>query len=396
MPPAEPVPAEQAKVNTLLLGGIVSMSPLAIDICLPAISAIADAMNREEGVAQYIISFYLVGFAVGHLVWGSVSDRFGRLFALRIGIAGFLVTSIVAAFTLSFEIMLGARLLQGVCGGVSPVVGRAIARDVAEGPHTARLMATLTSIVGFTPLLAPIIGGALLTVFPWQSVFVFMVAFALLCTVGAWFFLPETNRQMDATALNPARILSNLRRFFSLRQCRYGLALAAIPGAGFISVITGGGPILMEHFGLSALQFGWVFAFGAGSFVLGSLVTRRLVVHRSVGVMVRWGVTATVLAGALEVWCALQPQTPLWLFWFATSVFFFGYGFLMPNGTAIASEPIADMAGLGIALLGFIQMASAAVVSLLAATFYSGDHRSVAALLAIAGLATGLVWWRGK
>ena len=152
----------------------------------------------------------------------------------------------------------------------------------------------------------------------------------------------------------------------------------------------------MEHFGLSSLQFGWIFAFGAGSYVLGSLVTRRLVVHRSVGVMVRWGVIAVMIGGALEIGCALQPETPLWFFWFATSVFFFGFGFLSPNGIAIASEPIADMAGLGIALIGFMQMAAAAVVSLLAASFYSGDHRSVAAILGISALATGIVWWRGK
>lgn len=380
----------------MLLGGIVSMSPLAIDICLPAISAIAAAMNRGEGVAQLIVSIYLIGFAIGHLVWGSVSDRFGRLFALRIGIAGFLAMSVIAALTLSFEVLLASRLLQGICGGVSPVVGRAIARDVADGPHAAALMATLTSIVGFTPLLAPIAGGALLWLFPWQSVFVFMVIFALFCMIGAWLYLPETNLQKDASALSPARILGNLRRFFGLRQCRYGLALAAVPGAGFIAIITGGGPILMNHFGLSSLQFGWIFAFGAGSFVIGSLVTRRLVVQRSIEVMVRWGVTAVVIGGLLEIWCAAQPDTPLWFFWSATCVYFFGYGFLMPNGTAIASQPIADMAGLGIALLGFIQMTSAAAVSLLAATFYSGDHRSVAAILTIGGLLTGVVWWRGK
>src|SRR3546814_643552 len=164
------------------LGRLSDVTATAISLCIPAQPTIAAGFGVPASSGGALVTAYLLGYGLGQLFWGLLADRFGRLPPLYVSLVCFVVASIVCATTGSFALLLAARGVQGIAGAAAPVIARAVARDQGGGIRSARLLSTMTVIVGLAPLLAPTIGSGLLTLFAWTAVFWFLAAFGAAAT----------------------------------------------------------------------------------------------------------------------------------------------------------------------------------------------------------------------
>src|ERR1700674_2704835 len=179
---------------TALLAVLTTLGPMSIDLYLPSLPEIEHLLRASPAQAELTISAYLVGFAVGQIIYGPVSDRYGRKPVLLAALSLFCVTSLICASAWSIETLIAARVLQalGACG--SAVLARAIVRDLHEGRQAARVLSLMATIFGIAPVVAPLIGGALQHAFGWRSAFVFIFAAGVVAIVAAQLLLPETLR----------------------------------------------------------------------------------------------------------------------------------------------------------------------------------------------------------
>ncbi|RMF13835.1 MAG: MFS transporter, partial [Alphaproteobacteria bacterium] len=290
---------EIARPLVFTLGGLVALSAVATDIALPAQPAIARTLGGDAAAAQWVVSTYLAGFALGQVVWGLASDRFGRLPAIRFGLALFLLASIALALAPTMGSFLIFRFCQGIAGGVGPVVARAIVRDIGAGQAGGRLMAMLTSLLGLGPLLAPIFASLVLLVAPWRTLFWLSAAYAAWLLLMQRRHLVETHRTPDPDTLSPARMGRNARRFLTHPRGIFGLLLVALPFGGYLTVVSASSTVLEQVYHVPATLFGWVFAIAAAGFSLGSLISRHLLHRYSNERVLTVGVILLALAGVV-------------------------------------------------------------------------------------------------
>ncbi|GIX17089.1 MAG: Bcr/CflA family drug resistance efflux transporter [Rhodothalassiaceae bacterium] len=391
----EPAAGHLRLATRATLGGLVALSAVATDIALPAQPVIAAALGGSATDAQWVVSSYLAGFAGGQILWGMASDHWGRLPAIRLGLAGFALVSIMLALAPRMDLFLLLRLVQGLTGGVGPVVARAIVRDLSGGAAGGRLMAGLTALLGLGPLLAPLAASAILLVLPWQALFWLSAGYALVLLVAARRTLWETRRG-PGQGLGLAALGRGARRFLAIPACRTGLLLVALPFAGYLTVIAASSTVLEAVYGVPPTLFGAVFATAAIGFSGGSLIARRLLRHRNLAEVLSAG-TALLALSALGLGAVmaglLEGLVPFWGF---VSLFIFGVGVLLPSATMLALEHVPEIAGLAAALIGTVQLAGGALVSALAAAAFDGTPRAMITVLLASAAAAILVRLAGR
>src|ERR1700733_4002896 len=177
---------------TLLLSLLTALGPLSMDMYLPSLPAIGEALGAPIAQVQLTISSYLIGFAVGQMIYGPISDRYGRRPVILAALALNCVAAVVCAFTQSIGALTVARFIQALGGAGCIVLARAAVRDLYSGVRAGRELSLMGSITAFAPIVAPAIGGVLQTAFGWRAIFVLLVIFALFAAAMAARFLPET------------------------------------------------------------------------------------------------------------------------------------------------------------------------------------------------------------
>lgn len=374
---------EIARPLVLTLGGLVALSAVATDIALPAQPAIARTLGGDAAAAQWVVSTYLAGFALGQVVWGLASDRFGRVPAIRLGLFFFLVASMALALAPTMGSFLIFRFCQGIAGGVGPVVARAIVRDLGAGQAGGRLMAMLTSLLGLGPLLAPIFASLVLLLAPWRTLFWLSAAYAAWLLVMQRRYLVETHRAPDPNTLSPARMGHNARRFLTHPRGLFGLLLVALPFGGYLTVVSASSTVLEQVYHVPATLFGWVFAIAAAGFSLGSLISRHLLHRYSNERVLTVGVILLALAGVGLAVGLIFSVIPLVAFWAAVSLFILGVGMVLPTATMVALSPVPEIAGFAASLIGLAQLATGAGVSAIAAAAYDGTPRAMMVALVL-------------
>jgi DHA1 family bicyclomycin/chloramphenicol resistance-like MFS transporter len=350
----------------LLMSATVA-SQLALTIFLPAMPALARHFDVAYGTAQLMLSVYLFAFAFAQLAVGPLSDSLGRRPVLLASLAVFTAGSIGCALSPTIETLIASRLVQacGACGGV--VLGRAIVRDSRSGAEAPRAMGYMASAMALAPALAPLLGGQLLVHFGWRSNFWFTAAVGFAMLVAVWHMLGETAPKA------PPRTTSVVRDYLEgfrvvLRERRFiGLMIAATCASSGFNVFFAGGPILLiQVMGVAAELFGWFTLAWAGNFVIGSLVSSRLQgrVRSLLLIPVGQGVL-TAGAVAMMATALLGYVTPLALI-VPLMLMGWGNGLNMPNAmaNALISVP-ANRVGAASALMGFVQMVAAALLTLL-------------------------------
>src|SRR5471030_2193989 len=196
---------------TALLAALSAIGPLTTDMYLPSLPDIARQLGASTAQVQLTISAYLIGFAVGQILYGPVSDRHGRKPVLLAALALYCVASLACALSTSIEMLIVARFVQALGGSGGIVLARAVVRDLYSGVRAGRELSLIGSVMALAPVLAPIVGGVLQTGFGWRSIFVTLIAAGLACASIVWFLLPETLSARATEPVSPSTMLKSYR-----------------------------------------------------------------------------------------------------------------------------------------------------------------------------------------
>src|SRR6202167_2846278 len=276
---------------TLLLSFLTALGPLTMDMYLPSLPAIGQALGASTVQVQLTISSYLIGFAAGQIVYGPVSDRIGRRPVILAALVLYGVATIVCAVAQSIEILIAVRFVQALGGAGCIVLARAAVRDLYSGVRAGRELSLMGLITAFAPIVAPTIGGALEMAYSWRAIFFLLMVFALFAAAMAARFLPET-LPPERRDSRPFSIREMVALYRSVLVHRGFLALVAILSMTFVGLFAwiSGAPIVMQsaRYGLTPFTFGIVFASGAGGYMIGAYTASKVVMRfgldRTIGI----------------------------------------------------------------------------------------------------------------
>ena len=380
-------------VVTALLTALVALGPMSTDLYLPSLPGLLRHFDADIAEVQLTLSVFLVGLAVGQLVYGPLSDRFGRRPVLLAGLILYVVASVICALAPSVPTLIAARLLQAIGACAGPVVCRAVVRDVHGREGAARILSYMGAAMALAPALGPILGGFVEAWLGWRA------NFAILCIYGAVglaltaAILPETapHRGESGGGLDAA-----LRGYLGLlgQRVYIGFVLCcALAYGGIFCFISGSSFVFVDIIGLAPQLYGVCFGAIVLGYILGTLVGGRLTRRIGVERLVRTGGLISAVGGLallLSVWTTGASVAGILL---PTVIYMVGTGLVLPNAMAGAIGPFPRMAGTAAALLGFVQMGLAAAGGVAIGHLANGTAIPMAAGIALAGLLQPLIYW---
>jgi DHA1 family bicyclomycin/chloramphenicol resistance-like MFS transporter len=367
------------------------MAALTVDISLPAIPAMVEALVTNLPRGQQIVGIFMAGMACGQIPAGLFSDRLGRLPVLYVGTTLFSVGAIIASAADSIDLLLAARFLQGFGAASAIVLSRAIVRDIASGKEAARLMSLMTMIFTAAPVVAPSIGALLVAQWGWRAPFILIACVGFLGLYGIRANLVETH--VPSTSEHPVRQLqSSIREFFSHRQSIFGLLLIVLAPLGFMPVITVSAALVVEIYGYSVQAYGLIFACAGLSILVGAAVNRLLVTRLDMMQLITTGVVLAAISSSQLIIIAWLGHAPLWWLWGNVCLFMFMVAILMPNAMVVALDPLPRIAGVASSIIGTLQNLVAAGSAMVGALIYNGTVRNSILIIGTAGIAIILVF----
>ncbi|WP_460524749.1 Bcr/CflA family multidrug efflux MFS transporter [Flindersiella endophytica] len=383
-PSARPTPKIAPLV--LLLGTITAIGPMSIDLYLPAFPTLTRELSTSESMVQLTLTACLVGLAVGQILVGPLSDAIGRRKPLLVGMSLYSVASLVCAFAPTIEALTFGRFLQGLAGSAGAVLSQALLRDLVEGPMVARVMSRLILVIGVAPVLAPTLGGQLLTLTGWRGLFWVLTAFGVVLTMVVTFFVRETlpverrvRGGLRATVGTYRRILAD----------KVFLAYAAISTLGFVMIfgyVSGSPFAYQEVHGVSPQTFGLLFGLNAVGMVITSQLNAWLVLRISPQTILTRAVPMSALAAL-----SLLFTTSTGLFGLAglaapLFVLMSSIGLVLSNSGASALNQHPESAGSAAAFVGMSQFVIGAFAGPLIGIAGTGTAVPMAAVITFGAL----------
>ncbi|GAP51755.1 bicyclomycin resistance protein [Streptomyces azureus] len=347
-------PGRRARL-ALALGSLSAFGALTIDMYLPAMPGMAHELQTSMPLVQLTLTVFVIGLAIGQVIVGPLSDMWGRRRPLLIGMALYVAGSLWCAMAPDVGWLVGGRILQSLGAAAATVLARAIVRDLFDGTAMTRFFSTLMLVNGVAPIVAPVIGGQLLTVATWRAMFVVLAALGAALLLAVVFTLPES---LPAGRRQPARLTGTLRTFRALatdwHYLRYVLA-AALMFAAVFAYISGSSFVLQDGYRLTPQQFSLVFgANGLGIVLFGQ--ANSLLVGRAADehTLLRISLTVATLGGLGVLACAaLRLPLPMLLTCLFTVVSMLGIVFA--NATSLALTRHGSAAGAASSLQGLLQ-----------------------------------------
>jgi DHA1 family bicyclomycin/chloramphenicol resistance-like MFS transporter len=359
---------------------MTAVGPISIDMYLPGFPDI----EREFGVdgVENTMGAYLLGVAFGQLVYGPLSDRFGRKPPLYAAFALYALGALACALAVSLDMLTVARVVQALGGCAGMVIGRAIVRDRSDVSESARAFSTLAMIVSVGPVIAPAAGGVVVAALGWRATFVFQAAVGVGLLVAMHALLTEVRSPEAAPPTSPLRAYAMLLR----DRVLVGNALIAGFGMGAMFGYVSGAPtVLIERYGLSAHAFGSLIALNGGAFFVASrLNIRALRTSTPERVLQRFIWAPFALSVALLL-VSLLTSTPLWAFVPLQLAFFVSVGCINPNAFALALARHGAQAGAASALMGALQSVIAMTAGFAVAYFNDGEPATLAEIMTVGG-----------
>lgn len=366
-----------------LMALMMALTALSIDIMLPSLPQIGAAFAvPHPNDAQQIVTGYMLGLALGQLVWGPVSDRFGRKHPLLLGLLVFAVGSIASIAATSFGVLLWARVLQGFGGASARVISVAIVRDLYAGRQMSRVMSIVMMVFITVPVIAPTIGQALAHVGSWRWAFYVLLAVAVISIVWAGLRLPETARSGSVAGQGYTSMA--LAVITTPATLGYSVASGFMFGT-LVSYIVSAQQVFVDVFALGS-AFPIVFGALACSMALASFTNAQLVQRLGMRRLSHLALVGFIAASLLLAGLSLLGQPPFWLFGLLLAAAFFGFGLIVPNFNAIAMQPMGRMAGMASSLIGFFTTAAGAAIGWVVGRLFDGTVRPLSLGFALAGV----------
>lgn len=352
-----------------LAAALMATNALAIDSMLPALPEMAEALGiAAANQRQWIITSYLLGFGVSQIFYGTISDRYGRRPVLLFGLTVYVLASIGAALSNSFETMMIARVVQGIGAAATRVLVVSIVRDCYSGRDMARVMSLALIVFLAVPILAPSIGQAILIVAPWRWIFGILTAFGAAVMLWVMFKLPETQHPEDRKPIDIANVSAAFRTTLTSRiGVGYMLAMAFVLG-GLFGFINSAQQVFVDVFNvphLFTIVFAGIALFMAAASLLNSRIVGRLGMRRvSHGALIGY-----ILFTGTHALVALSGHETLLLFALFQGGAMFCFGLIGPNFGALAMDPLGHVAGTASSVQGFVTTVVGALLG-----FYIGQH----------------------
>ncbi|MDZ8276879.1 multidrug effflux MFS transporter [Microbacterium aquimaris] len=360
--PGDALPTSRRVLYVILLGALTALGPFTIDLYLPAFPVLESDFQTTAAAIQLTLTGTMIGFGLGQLVVGPLSDKVGRRIPLLAVTALHVVASIAAAIAPTLLLLGVARVFMGIGAAAGGVVAMAIVRDLFGGKRLVVMLSRLALVVGVAPVVAPLIGAALLEVMPWRGLFVVLACYGAVMFLAAIVFIPET--------LPPARrhdqgSMTMRQRYRSVLSDRVFLGVLVIGGmsfSGLFSYLSASPFLFQQTHGLDAQQYGMLFAVNSLGVVLGVQTASRLAARFGPQWVLAFSTAVLVLAGSaiivtdqlgLGLWGTVVP-----LFVFMTAV-----GFTMPCVQVLALDRHPKAAGTAASLLGAVNFGVAGMVS---------------------------------
>lgn len=339
---------------------------------LPGFPTIAADLGTSIDRVQYSLTAYLVGIAVGQLLYGPLLDRFGRKHPLYAGLAVYIVASVGCAFSRSIDALIAMRFLQALGGCAGMVAAQTLVRDLIPSNRTAQAFSSITLVIAVSPMIAPTAGGYVAAAFGWESIFFLLAFITLLITVCVYFFLPEGRKADKTLSLRPRHVIRNFYGVVKEPQFLMYAVGGGISMAAPFAYIAGSSFVFMNLYGATAQQYGWIFAVVAGGIIGTSQLNHVLLDRFTSQQLVKYTLRFQMVLGIFFV-------AGVWLDWFnltgliaITLAFLAGQGLTGPNSSALSLAPFSKHTGSAASLLGSFRMAMGGVASALVSAFHDG------------------------
>lgn len=367
-----------------VLGMLTAIAPLSIDMYLPAMPGLAAQFGVSAAHVQYSLSLFFVGLAAGQLTYGPISDRYGRLPVLYFGLSLYLVASMGCALADSVDVLILARAVQGFGAAAAPVMARAVVRDRFEGAKAASVMSFVVMVMATAPLLAPLVGGVVLTLFDWSAIFWLLCLYAAACLVALRLLLseshgPERRVRDRSLAAQYVGYLSLLKRgpvvlFLACGSLMFGALFSYVAASSFVYI---------EQFGIDESLFGFYFGANVLAMLVGTAANGRLVMRFGYRTLLGVAVTNTLACGLVLLATTLSGLGGFWgvalpLFFLLSTV-----GVAGANTVAGLLDLAPEAAGAASALFGVCQF-SAGALATWGVALLGGDAQAMAIVMSLA------------
>ncbi|HEX8431938.1 MAG TPA: multidrug effflux MFS transporter [Longimicrobium sp.] len=372
-----------------ILAGIMGITALSIDMSLPAMPQLQAMFGASVGTVQLTLSLFLVGFAVGQLVCGPLSDRIGRRPVLLGGLALFTLAGVACAASPTLALLIAGRFVQGLGASVGPIMARAIIRDVFDEREASGVLSQITQVMIVAPLLAPTIGGALLGA-GWQWIFVVLGVAGLALLTVTWRGLAETLKPAASTHEGPG-LLRGFRTVLAHGVSLRHVLTICFSYAGMFAYVSGSPFVFIDGFGVPRQWFGVLFALPAAALLASATMNRVLVQRMEAAVLLRRGVQLVLAGGVSIAVLSFAGVGGLASVIIPMMIYMLGMGLVQPNATAAAMAPHGRLAGVASSVIGSLQTAGGALSGWVVGTFYDHTPTSLALTVGTMGVATFLV-----
>lgn len=342
----------------ILLGMLTAFGPFVTDMYLPSLPAMGDYFNTTSSMVQLGLTTSMIGLAVGQVLFGPLSDRYGRRVPLLVAMWLFLVSTVCCLFAQDIQQFVAFRLIQGVAGAGGIVISRSVATDKYSGKELAKMLAVIGAINGVAPVVAPVIGGVFTELIGWQGIFCILLGLGVILLMGSYHFresLPKEHRlvsEWSDTFRSFKVVLQDRRYIFYVLQMAFaqGVLFAYISSSPFI---------VQQHYGFSALAFSLCFAVNAVAIGVAAALSVKF--RRSVNCTLT-GCVGMLIAAVGEC-VALRSGCSFWVYESLLLVLLFMMGMTFTSTTILAMECQRDNAGTASALLGAVCFAFGGIVS---------------------------------
>jgi len=385
-------PGQQSWRVLATLSVLMGFASISTDLYLPAMPAMGRTLHADAGAIELTVSGYLIGFSLGQLLWGPVSDRHGRRGPVAIGLVLFIIGSAGCALAASAPALVAWRVVQaiGACAGVT--LGRAMVRDLYAGDHAARMLSTLLTVMAVAPLLGPSLGGQILALAGWRAIFWTLVGIGAL-TLAALATLPET---LPPARRNRERLGRAFSDYVTLLRHRQLMVYAGASGffyGGMFAYIAGSPFAYISYYHVQPSLYGLLFGSGIIGIMATNLINARLVIRFGIARLLRMGTSTAALAAVVLAvdartgWGGLTGLAlPLFVFIGVT-------GFIIANSIAGVLGFFPARAGAASALVGAMQYGAGMAGSALAGAFADGTPWPMSCVIALSGIGSALCAW---
>lgn len=376
----------------LVLGAIGALTPLAIDMYLPAMPTIARDLGVTEGAVQITLTAYTAGFAIGQLIHGPLADSYGRRPVLILGVLFFGIASIVSATTTGIEALTWVRTAQGFAGAAAAVIIQAVVRDMFDREDFARAMSFVTLVITIAPLIAPMIGGYVAVWFGWRAIFWILAGFSVVVIALVLWKIPETLSEENK---QPLRLRNTLRNYLRLFKNPVAMGLifsGAFSFSGMFAFLTAGSFVYIDIYGVRPDQFGYLFGLNIIAMIIMTSINGRMVKKVGSHTMLRLGLAIQLIAG-VGLFVTWLFDMGLWGTVIFVVMFIGTLSTIGSNTMGLLLSGYPSMAGTASSLAGTLRFGTGSIIGAVVAFLPGGVTWPMIMVMSACSVASAACYW---